>query len=313
MMRLNQRNYQTEEDFWRIRNFLSDVFLQNDRRMYCWTVMRWDYWRWHGIMNLGDGNLERDVYLWETEGQQIAAVLNPEERGQVFLQIHPAFKSPDLEEQMITLAEAYPRCPSQKGGHYIWIWSDAEDRQRQAILERHGFMPIHQATEHQWRRSLEQPIPERSLKGGYVIRPLGDEAELPSRSWASWRAFHPQEPDEKYNPDYSWYKNIQAAPLYRHDLDLVAIAPTGEVAAFTTIWYEETTRTGYFEPVGTRPEHQRKGLGSALLCEGMRRLKDAGATLAITVGGTPHANGLYQLVFGAEFNLSIPWEKHWQD
>ena len=249
-MKLTMRAYQTEEDFWRIRDFLREVFLLNNRRMLCWPVFRLDYWRWHGIMNLRDGSLEEDVLLWETEDQRIAAVLNPEEPGQVYLQVHPSFKSSDLEEQMIVYAEKHLREPKQRAGDVLWLWCDAGDSQRQAILEKHGYTPIHQATEHQWRRSLELLIPERPLRKGYIIRPLGDVSELPSRCWASWRAFHPNEPDEKYESDYSWYQNIQAAPLYRPDLDLVAIAPTGEVAAFTTTWFEEETHCGYFEPVG---------------------------------------------------------------
>jgi mycothiol synthase len=312
MAQLSPRRFKTEDDFWRIREFLCEVFLLNDRRMLSWPVFRWDYWRWHGIMNLGDGQLERDVFIWETEAGEIAAVLNPEERGQVFLQILATFKSADLEEQMISYAEQHlQRAPTREGGEVMWLWCDAGDHQRQAILERRGFTPIHHAAEHQWRRNLELPIPEKPLCQGYVVRPLGDVSELPSRCWASWRAFHPIEADEKYNRDVSWYQNIQAAPLYRPDLDLVAIAPSGEVAAFTTIWFEQMTRCGYFEPVGTVPEHQRKGLGSALLSEGMRRLKDTGATLGVTVGGSLHANGLYQSVFQPEFDLSVPWEKRW--
>jgi mycothiol synthase len=310
-MTLTRRPYQAEDDYWRIREFLSKVFMENNRHMYSWPVLRLDYWRWHGIMNLGDGSLEKDVTLWETEDHQIQAVLNPEERGQVFIQIHPSIKTSSLEEQMIAFAEEHLRSPSRKGGHSIYIWSDSKDALRQTILEQRGFVPYEPWIEHQWRRSLELPIPERSMKTGYSIRPLGDTAELPSRCWASWRAFHPNEPDEKYDPDVSWYQNIQAAPLYQPDLDLVAIAPSGEVAAFTTIWYEPATHTGHFEPVGTVPEHQRQGLGSALLCEGMRRLKQSGATLAMTVGGTPHANALYQSVFGHDFDLSVPWEKRW--
>ena len=66
------RNYQSEEDYWRIRNFLREVFLQNDRRMLSWPVARWDYWRWHGVLNMGDGSLETGVFLWETEDCQLA-------------------------------------------------------------------------------------------------------------------------------------------------------------------------------------------------------------------------------------------------
>jgi mycothiol synthase len=310
-MKLTLRNYQTEDDYWRIRNFLREVFLINDRRMLSWPVARLDYWRWHGIMNLNDGSLESGVYFWETGDGQIAAMLNREGVGQAFLQIHPAFKTIDLEEQMITLAEENLRGASRRGGRSLWVWTEGGDAQRQGILERRGFTHITDADEHHWRRNLGLAIPDNPVREGYRVQSLGDISELPSRSWASWRAFHSDEPDEKYDGDWSWYQNIQIAPLYRRDLDLVAIAPSGEVAAFTTIWYDDVTRCGYFEPVGTMPEHQRCGLARSLLCEGMRRLKRSGAAQVMMIGGEPPANALYQAVLGPVYDLYQPWEKRW--
>jgi mycothiol synthase len=311
-MKLTLRKYQTEDDYWPIRNFLRDVFVQNNRHMLSWPVARLDYWRWHGILNLSQGKLEEHVYLWETEDGHITAVLNREGAGQAFLQVHPAFKTTELELQMITLAEEYLRAPSRRRGLALWVWADSGDTQRREILERRGYIHIEDADEHQWLRNLELPIPDMPMKNGYTIRSLGDISELPSRSWASWRAFHPDEPDEKYDRDWSWYQNLQMAPLYRRDLDLVAIAASGEVAAFTTIWYDDVTRCGYFEPVGTMPEHQRCGLARSLLCEGMRRLKRSGATQVMTIGGEPPANALYQSVLGPTYDLYQPWEKRWQ-
>jgi GNAT superfamily N-acetyltransferase len=311
-MKLHLRKYQSEDDYWRIRNFLRDIFLLNDRRTLCWPVARFDYWRWHGILNLGDGKLEEHVFLWETDDRQIAAVLNREGAGQAFLQIHPAFKTDELEEEMIGLAEAHLPSPSRKGGLVLRVWSDARDSQRQGILERRGFTHIAESDEHQWLRNLELPVPDNAVRDGYIIRSLGDISELPARSWASWRAFHPDEPDEKYDGEWTWYQNIQTAPLYRRDLDLVAIAPSGDVAAFATIWYDDVTRCGYFEPVGTMPEYQRCGLARSILSEGMRRLKYVGATQAMTIGGEPPANALYQSAFGPVYDLCQPWEKRWQ-
>jgi mycothiol synthase len=310
-MKLIMRSYQSEDDFWRVRNFLREVFLLNNCRMLSWPVARWDYWRWHGILNLSDGKLEEHVFFWETEDNRIGAVLNREGAGQTFLQIHPEFKTAGLEEEMIIQAEEFLLAPSRMGGNYLWIWCDVGDNQRQEILQRRGFTHIAEADEHQWLRDLEKSIPDHPVRGGYVIRSLGDASELPSRSWASWRAFHPEEPDDKYDIDWSWYQNIQSAPLYRRDLDLVAIAPGGEVAAFTTLWYDDVTRCGCFEPVGTMPEHQRLGLARTLMCEGMRRMKRMGATLGMTTGGSPPANALYQAVLGPVFDLYQPWEKRW--
>lgn len=312
-MEFRLRRYQDEADYQRIRDFLVKVFRLNDRRMLSWPVARLDYWRWHGIMNLGDGSLEEHVFLWENADGQIVAVLNSEGLRQAFLQIHPGYKSAELEEQMVMLAEENLRGTSRKGGSVLWVWCDAGDLQRQSILDRRGFIHISEADEHQWLRDLEIPIPGNPVKAGYEIRMLGDEAELPGRSWASWRAFHADEPDENYQKDWSWYLNIQKAPMYRPELDLVAVAPAGEIVAFTTIWYDEVMRSGYFEPVGTVPEHRRNSLARSLMTEGMRRLKRLGATQAMVMGGSLEANALYQSVLGPVCDIYQPWEKRWRE
>ena len=36
---------------------------------------------------------------------------------------------------------------------------------------------------------------------------------------------------------------LQSAPLYRRDLDIVAATPNGEIAAFSTISYDDYTRS----------------------------------------------------------------------
>ncbi len=37
------------QDYWRLRVFLRDVFLLNNRRPTSWQVARLDYWRWFGV------------------------------------------------------------------------------------------------------------------------------------------------------------------------------------------------------------------------------------------------------------------------
>jgi mycothiol synthase len=64
--------------------------------------------------------------------------------------------------------------------------------------------------------------------------------------------------------------------------------------------------------VATIPAHQQRGLGKALLMEGLRRLKRMGATWAFVSGSSPAANALYQSVMGSEHELYEPWVKEWQ-
>ena len=88
-MKLMQRKYRCEDDYWRIRQFLREVFLLNDRRELSWPLYRWDYWRWHVNANIFRFSLEAAVFLWETAEGRLAAVLHPDGPGEAFLQVHP--------------------------------------------------------------------------------------------------------------------------------------------------------------------------------------------------------------------------------
>jgi len=39
------RTYQTEEDYWCIREFLREASMLNNRHDFAWSLLRWDYWR----------------------------------------------------------------------------------------------------------------------------------------------------------------------------------------------------------------------------------------------------------------------------
>ena len=208
---------------------------------------------------------------------------------------------------MLSVAEEQLAIPRPDGGKEITTWVHAPDKMRAQIVSGRGYVKGDES-EQQHTRQLSRLIPDQPVPAGYVVRSLGGEEELPARSWASWRAFHPTEPKEKYQ-GWEWYRNIQRMPLYRRDLDIVAAAADGTIAAFATLWYDDATRAGYFEPVGRAPEHQVHGLTRAVLYEAMRRLKRMGGLVA-TVGGCSFgANVLYSSVTSMEYDLSEPWVK----
>ena len=304
-MKLMQRKYRCDDDYWAIRQFLREVFLLNGRREFSWPLYRWDYWRWHVNANIFRFSLAAAVFLWETAEGRLAAVLHPDGPGEAFLEVHPAFRSAELEVAMLSVAETQFATTQVDGSQRLVLWAHEGDPLRRDLLARRGYAR-HGSPEYQRRRPMDQPIPDFRPAEGYTVRALGDAGELPARSWVSWRAFHPDEPDDKYE-GWEWYRNVQRAPLYCRDLDLVAVAPDGELAAFCTVWFDDVTRTAAFEPVGTHPAHRRKGLGKALLAEGLRRVERLGATLA-TVGSYSEAAGaLYASVGFIEYDLSEPW------
>jgi len=306
------RPYQFDDDFWRMRAFLRLVFELNNRREQSWHVARLDYARWHSCLNCANVRLEDVVFLWETDGEITAFLMPDGGLGEAHLNRHPGLTGFELEEEMLTAAEERLAVVQKDGSHSLCVWSPGQDMRLQGLLQIRGYKKMNYPG-YQWRLELNAPIADLPPAPGYTIRSLGDGLELLERCYASGLGFH--EGDIKIavenRDDPAWYRNIQTAPLYRRDLDLVAVAADGAIAAFCTIWFDDVTRSAYFEPVATVPAHQRRGLGKTLLTEGLKRLQRMGATTAFVGGYSQAANSLYQSVFGPDHELSEPWVREW--
>ena len=308
-MRPIMRTYQDEKDYWHIREFLREVSLLNERHDFSWSLLRWDYWVWHVNMNIFHFDLCEAVHLWEVEGQ-IVAMLNPDSRGEAFFQFHPSHHTRELFSEMLNVAEAKFPEPNEDGKKQLIVWVNAADNMVKGLIAERGYARSKYSAEHMRRRFFNTPVPDPVLPDGYTVRALGDESELPARSWLSWKAFHPDEPDEKYE-GWAWYKNVQRVPIYNRDLDIVAVAPDGELAAFCTAWVDDVTHTVVFEPVGTHPDHQKRGLGKAVMNEALHRAEKLGATLATVSSYGKGAHALYESMGFTEFDLLEPWIKEW--
>ena len=308
-MKPSMRTYQTEEDYWCIREFLREVSMLNNRHDFAWSLLRWDYWRWHVNENIFHFDLCDAIHLWEVKGQ-IVAMLNPDGIGEAFFQIHPAFRDEVSISEMLDIAEGKLPNIKDDGKKELIAWVNADDDSMKKLFAERGYVRSKFLAEHMRRRFFSQPIPDSIPPSGYTVRALGDESELPARSWLSWKVFHPDEPDEKYQ-GWVWYKNVQRVPIYRRDLDIIAVAPDNELAAFCTVWFDDITRTAVFEPVGTHPNYQKRGLGKAVMSEGLRRAQKLGATLATVSSYSTGAHALYESMGFTEVDLLEPWIKEW--
>jgi mycothiol synthase len=90
-----------------------------------------------------------------------------------------------------------------------------------------------------------------------------------------------QKPIERYpwtdgnvsNNDYAYFMQL---PGYHRDLDVVAAAPEGVIAAFVNGWIDTLNQIGDLGPVGTRLAYRRQGLTRAVLLESLHRMKTLG-------------------------------------
>ena len=134
------------------------------------------------------------------------------------------------------------------------------------------------------------PLPEAPVADGYVVRSLdlSTDEDSEGRASVSRACFGHDRTGEMM-------KVMAQAPSYRPELDLAAIAADGTFAAYATVWWDDVNSYIIFEPVGTHPDHRRRGLASALMAEGLRRGAALGATTAYvgSAAGAP-SNALYE-------------------
>jgi ribosomal protein S18 acetylase RimI-like enzyme len=128
-----------------------------------------------------------------------------------------------------------------------------------------------QLSQWQWRAWTDAPSATAPLPDGYVVRGLRGPSEFPARVALHRAAF----PTSRLTVEK--YERLLTVPHYRLENDLVVEAPDGELAAFALGWLDPIGGVAEFEPVGTHPDHQRRGLARALLTAGLARFHAAGA------------------------------------
>jgi GNAT superfamily N-acetyltransferase len=151
------------------------------------------------------------------------------------------------------------------------MWVAENDVAQIRHLDTHGFQS------RQWdisfRRDLPDPIKAPSLPDGFSLRLCRGMDELSCRAEVQYKAFNNTIPWQTYLERFAYFLR---SPAYAGALDVVAAAEDGQIASYCITWLDEVTREGHFEPVGTTPNFQGKGLGKAVLFEAMRCLQDAG-------------------------------------
>jgi mycothiol synthase len=151
--------------------------------------------------------------------------------------------------------------------------------ERIALLEANGFVREAGYVVYM-ERSLADPVPEAPVPPGFILRPVVGAGE--DAAWISvCQAAHGTE-----NMTLESRRSMTGTPQYDPDLDLVAVAPDGTLAAYVFANFNRDEiaacgrAIGYTDPVATHPAYQRRGLARALLSEALRRLAQRGMQTA---------------------------------
>jgi GNAT superfamily N-acetyltransferase len=235
----------------------------------------------------------RNVRLWENEVGKLLGFALYHPPDSVDLIYHPVHDDGWLQEQMLTWAEEHRKQFPVEGDAPASLSTGGLDNDPQhiAILERRSF----RRTEHHFvnlLRDLAEPIPETVLPEGVSVRPVAGEAEFEERVSIHREVWHPS------RVTLEAYRRMRTMPGYTPELDLVAVTPNDTFASYCICWIDPVNKCGEFEPVGTRPAFRQKGLGKAVMLEGLRQLKALGMETAIVAssGSNQASLALYQSV-----------------
>ena len=310
-MELLHTHYGHSSDYWRARAFFRELFTFGDCLTGVWHVGHFDYWRWHWLGNVVERSPD-ELSFWETRDGRIGAILNQGDPGVCHLHVHPEFLSQELLDEMISVAEAECSAVSIDDRRAVWVWTMEEEDLLHGVLERRGYAEQQEgghSIEYHGRRPLDRAVLRVPVPAGFLIRSMGDFDELSRRSLASWRAFHPNESEDGCDKTGAWYRKVQRAPLYRRDLDVVAVAPNGDIASFAVCYFDDVSRTGVFVLDGTAQPYRRMGLGRAVMTEALRRLKRLGAVTAYVSWYEAPAGALYESVGFLDQQRGRVWVK----
>ncbi len=271
------RHYRGDQDLEAMRNLLVRGRTANNGTYYihCGDL---NWWLYYPPL---EGDYWNDIYLWENPehpGQLLGwALASPVFAGfDVFIQ--PELRGSLPAHEMLIWAEEKALEVTRRQGkttiYVLWVWHDDD------FLDKH-FRPRGYRLARGYvhlTRNLDKALLPAQAKGEFQVRACKGEPEVTARARAQYGAFGSIVPFERYLERFRYFMR---SIVYCHNLDIVAIAPDGQIGAFCMVWIDSINKVGLFEPVGTHPDFQCKGLGKAVMLEGLRRLQAGGMRQAI--------------------------------
>lgn len=244
---------------------------------------------WYGYLE-AENDIARHTYLWYgAHTLQAFAILSPGWHT-LDLFVRPFLLGSGLHRQMLDWAmeKAARFCLDHGKDKFSTEWIAQNDALANEMLSARGWDSLGGQTT-ALARSLEGELPQAALPTGFSVRNCRGLEEVEGRALAQYRAFESEWEPDRY---IARFRRWMQSPLYEPGLDIVAVNPAGEIAAFCLLWEDRANRIGLIEPMGTDPAFQRMGLGRAVVSAGLRKLQADGMKTAWINTGAHHSSAL---------------------
>jgi mycothiol synthase len=250
---------------------------------------------------------QHNLRLWEDTNKDLPALeawaMYWRHEGMFDLFVSPALHGTPAHEAVMDEYVAWAAARAREVGlkHLSPFWVLEDDRVMDGLLKAHGFerVPPSGPPAPLFERALDD-LPPIKLPDGYSVQGVRNPDDGKLRARITHGAFRPNDDWENYCADY--LKFVGSA-VYDGERDLFVRSPNGRGASACGIWFDPVNAVGLFEPVATHPDFQGKGLGKAVMAEGLRRMKVAGMRRA-QVGFDPNNAAALALYTSMGFRAS---------
>jgi ribosomal protein S18 acetylase RimI-like enzyme len=262
-----ENNYSnSDKEFMAIKDFLTQLenYPLHDNN---WDPSRFDWWRYSYHHDKGLDFFEKNAHYWTKDEVIIALAISEYGKEDIFIIVHPDHQS--LYDDVLAW------CINDFGHNKALIKSSIfmTDSHKIERLESKGFIKDRHEnnvrTYDLMRFNCSYKLPE-----GFELQTFSDYLDYDSKCELICSAF------SKESHSVERIKSFMQTPGYDPDMDMI-ISKDGKAAAYCAGWLEQhDPNKGYIEPMGTHASYRRLGLGTCLVKETFKRLREKGVKFA---------------------------------
>lgn len=280
------------DDYFKVRAFILKLGYSE------FSYARWDWMATHSYL---DKTAIGKIGIWEENGEIVGLATFDTLPGTAFCLTHPDHRG--LKEQMLKYAEENLSTPES-----FEIVIPDTDHDFLNIAARLGYVAS-QRKEPDSAFYIDETSLDYKLPEGFQITTIKENFDLSQYRRVLWRGFnHEIKGEGLFNfssEDELSAKEEMLRPYVELDLKIAVVSPEGNFVSYCGMWYEPTGGFALVEPVATDPDYRRMGLGKAAVLEGIRRVGQRGAKIAL-VGSSQQ---FYYSIGFRPFATSTNWKK----
>ena len=265
----------TPDDIWVIRDFLKETMTSFGEKVN-WHLDRLNFtYSMSRCMNgISEEKYREMITMYYDDDKLIAVLLTEgEDRGEAFIEISDFEMDSKLVKMIFDDLEALMLLTEKDLG--LRLSSKATVLIEEALIREYTKVDWSEVT----MKKLLAPNLDDRLPEGYHF----GEGTAEMKAVGHGHAFGYIKDKSLVEKAVLGLEQMKNMLDFEPVLDINVLNEHNEIVAFATMWYDDVNKVGTLEPVGTHPDHRKKGLAKRAIYRACNLIINRGAT-AVYVG-----------------------------